>query len=111
MRLNLNFLKKTNIFRYLCQKVIISLYAFAGKTSDSDLKSRVKAIHELKEKLKAVSDTVKGLKMSLHDVQNRLRTEKEEAGSKATAAKGSTEMAWLIEVSSARNQYLKLRSF
>lgn len=58
----------------------------------------MEAIHKLKERLKEASDNQKSLKISLQDVQERLRSERAEANSKTLATKGSLSMAWLVEV-------------
>lgn len=68
------------------------------KKSESDAKARVAAIHKLKERLKAASDEQKSLKISLQDVHERLKAERQEAGSKAFATKGNAELAWIVEV-------------
>ena len=68
------------------------------KVSDAERKARVDAIHRLKERLKELSDTQKSLKLSLQDVTERLRSEREEASSSALATRGSLTMSWMIEV-------------
>ena len=68
------------------------------KVSDAERKARVDAIHRLKERLKELSDTQKSLKLSLQDVAERLRSEREEASSSALATRGSLTMSWMIEV-------------
>lgn len=69
----------------------------SDKVSDSERKSRVDAIHKLKERLKEASDNQKALKLSLQNVVERLRSERTESSSKVVATKGSLSMEWLIE--------------
>ena len=75
-----------------------SLTYIVDKVSDAERKARVDAIHRLKERLKELSDTQKSLKLSLQDVTERLRSEREEASSSALATRGSLTMSWMIEV-------------
>ncbi|XP_067946221.1 chromosome-associated kinesin KIF4A-like [Watersipora subatra] len=74
-----------------------SKMAESEKTSDADRKSRVEAIHKLKERLQETSDHQKSLKASLQDVQERLRSERADENSKSMTTKGNLPLAWLVE--------------
>lgn len=88
------------IYSNTCSSTILpfSRTYIVDKVSDAERKARVDAIHRLKERLKELSDTQKSLKLSLQDVTERLRSEREEASSSALAIRGSLTMSWMIEV-------------
>ena len=48
-----------------------------GKSSEDENKSRVAAIHDLKEKLKSENEELKKIKHKLKDVQEKQKAEKE----------------------------------
>lgn len=48
-----------------------------GKSSEEENKSRVSAIHDLKEKLKSENEELKKIKHKLKDVQEKQKAEKE----------------------------------
>ncbi|GFR61522.1 kinesin-like protein [Elysia marginata] len=69
----------------------------SGKKSDSETKTRVTAIHELKERLKKETETLKSLKEQLVDVQQRQHQEREDAKSHTSAIKGNAELRQKVE--------------
>ncbi|CAH1778263.1 unnamed protein product, partial [Owenia fusiformis] len=74
-----------------------SKLAESGKASDSETKTRVSAIHELKERLKRESEAVKDVKRRLKDVQEKQKAEKDDARSQTTALKGNAELRYMVE--------------
>ena len=50
---------------------------FPGKSSESDNKARVTAIHTLKEKLKVETEKLRVLKQQLTEIQEKQQLEKE----------------------------------
>ena len=54
-----------------------SLLFPVGKTSESENKSRVTAIHNLKEKLKQETEKLKQLKQQLSEIEQKQQLEKE----------------------------------
>ena len=63
--------------KYQFAELISILSYCAGKSSEEDNKSRVAAIHDLKEKLKSENDELKKIKHKLKDVQEKQKAEKE----------------------------------
>ncbi|XP_060080891.1 chromosome-associated kinesin KIF4B-like [Ylistrum balloti] len=70
----------------------------SGKSSESETKKRVTAIHELKEKLRRETDILKKLKQQIKDVQDKQREERESAKAQMTAMKGSAEVRQKVEL-------------
>ncbi|KAL4230287.1 hypothetical protein ACF0H5_010672 [Mactra antiquata] len=75
-----------------------SKFAEKGKTSESENKALVTAIHKLKEQLKIETDSLKMLKQKLVEVQERQQLEKEGAKAQMSAMKGSAEVRQKIEL-------------
>ncbi|XP_069129785.1 chromosome-associated kinesin KIF4B-like isoform X2 [Argopecten irradians] len=75
-----------------------SKWTESGKSSESETKKRVTAIHELKEKLRKETDILKKLKQQLKDVQDKQREERESAKAQMTAMKGSAEVRQKVEL-------------
>ncbi|GFO11596.1 kinesin-like protein [Plakobranchus ocellatus] len=69
----------------------------SGKKSDSETKTKVTAIHELKERLKKETEALKSLKEQLVDVQQRQQQERENAKSHTSAIKGNAELRQKVE--------------
>ena len=63
--------------KYQFAKLISILSHCVGKSSEEDNKSRVAAIHDLKEKLKSENDELKKIKHKLKEVQEKQKAEKE----------------------------------
>ena len=57
--------------------VYSDLMILTGKATEGETKSRVTAIHELKEQVKKESDNLKEVKRGLKDIQDRQKREKE----------------------------------
>ncbi|XP_021340349.1 kinesin-like protein KIF21A [Mizuhopecten yessoensis] len=75
-----------------------SKWTETGKSSESETKKRVTAIHELKERLKKETDILKKLKQQIKDVQDKQREERENAKAQMTAIKGSAEVRQKVEL-------------
>ncbi|ELT92202.1 hypothetical protein CAPTEDRAFT_221227 [Capitella teleta] len=73
-----------------------SKLADSGKAGQSETKSRVSAIHEIKEKLKRETEILKDLKKKLKDIHDKQRTEKETAQG-SVMVKGNAELRQRIE--------------
>ena len=73
--------------------------------SESETKSHVASIHELKEKLKRETDNLKEIKRRLKDLQDRQRQEKE-ASQGLTAVKGNAELRQMVEVRESRKRLI-----
>ena len=56
---------------------MVLYFLFTGKSSESENKSRVTAIHTLKEKLKTETDKLRVLKQQLTEIQEKQQLEKE----------------------------------
>ncbi|RUS85476.1 hypothetical protein EGW08_006752 [Elysia chlorotica] len=79
----------------------------SGKKSDSETKTRVTAIHELKERLKKETEMLKSLKAQLVDVQQRQQQERENAKSHTSAIKGNAELRQKVEREERERQELE----
>ncbi|KAH3830071.1 chromosome-associated kinesin KIF4-like [Dreissena polymorpha] len=75
-----------------------SKFAEKGKASESENKSRVTAIHKLKEALKQETEKLKHLKHALVEVQEKQNMEKQGAKSQMTNMKGSAELRQKVEL-------------
>ena len=53
------------------------MLCFKGKSSEEENKTRVSAIHDLKEKLKSENEELKKIKHKLKEVQEKQKAEKE----------------------------------
>lgn len=84
-----------------------SQLADSGKATESETKAKVSAIHELKERLKRESDGIKELKKRLKEVQERQRTEREEARSQNSMLKGNVELRAEVEAEERRKLELE----
>jgi len=73
-----------------------SKIAESGNAKESETKPRVQAIHELKAKIKAESDSMKDIKRRLREVQDKQRSEKETAQGSALV-KGNAELRQMVE--------------
>lgn len=73
-------------------------FAEKGKSSESENKALVTAVHGLKEKLRQETEKLKALKLQLADVQERQQLEKEGARAQMTALKGNAQMRQRIEL-------------
>ncbi|XP_012936712.1 chromosome-associated kinesin KIF4A [Aplysia californica] len=69
----------------------------SGKKSESETKSRVTAIHELKERLKKETEGLKQLKEQLFAVQQKQQQRREDARAHTNAVKGSAELRQKVE--------------
>ena len=78
---------------------VIYIDRIEGKAKESETKPRVHAIHDLKEKLKRETDSLKDIKKRLRDVQDKQRSEKENAQGSALV-KDNAELRHMVEVSS-----------
>lgn len=78
-------------------------YTEKGKTSESENKSRVTAIHNLKEKLKQETEKLKQLKQQLSEIEQKQQLEKEGARAQMTAMKGNAELRQKVELEERRN--------
>ena len=66
--------------------------------SESETKSAVASIHELKEKLRRETDALKDIKRRLKELQDRQRAERD-AAQGMTQVKGNAELRQAVEVS------------
>ena len=67
--------------------ILVNCSAFSGKSSGEENKSRVDAIHALKEKLKSENDELKKIKYRLKEIAEKQKAEKEVGGA---GARGTT---------------------
>ena len=65
--------------------------------SESETRSRIASIHELKERYKRESEALKEIKRRLKDVQERQRQEKE-ASQGLSEVRGNAELRQMVEV-------------
>ena len=69
----------------------------SGKSSESETKKKVTAVHELKEKLKKETEGLKRLKEQLQELTERQKNERENAKAQITSLKGNAELRQKIE--------------
>ncbi|XP_002734593.1 uncharacterized protein LOC100366509, partial [Saccoglossus kowalevskii] len=81
-----------------------SKLAESGKASESETKTRVTAIHELKEKLKKESDSVKDVKRRLKELQEKHKREREEVRSENADLRNNSELRRKIEKEERQKQ-------
>lgn len=68
-----------------------------GKAGDEEGKRKVAEIHGLKEQLKQESEVMKKVKQQLKDIQDKQRSEKEDAKSQTVGMKGNWELIQKLE--------------
>jgi len=68
-----------------------------GKAGDEEGKRKVAEIHGLKEQLKQESEAMKKVKQHLKDIQDKQRSEKEDAKSQTVGMKGNWELIQKLE--------------
>lgn len=69
----------------------------SGKSSESETKKKVTAVHDLKEKLKKETEGLKRLKEQLQELTERQKNERENAKAQITSLKGNAELRQKIE--------------
>ncbi|XP_076117054.1 kinesin-II 85 kDa subunit-like [Mytilus galloprovincialis] len=69
----------------------------SGKSSESETKKKVTAVHDLKEKLKKETDGLKRLKEQLQELTEKQKNERENAKAQITSLKGNAELRQKIE--------------
>ncbi|KAK6173642.1 hypothetical protein SNE40_017056 [Patella caerulea] len=75
-----------------------SKFIETGKKSESETKSRVNSIRDVKDKLKQETEKLKDIKQQLKTIQEKQQREREDAKAQTTALKGNTKLRQKVEL-------------